>query len=409
MMGSPTVETLGGFKWEQNFRAESEGYNLGRFASPIAVNGATIVVAARPVSLRNSRSLDINRRHFLRQTSPWHPQQHRIVCVKRNINVSGTTQNSATAIPDGQMTVLSLVLQPDSSYKVYANGTEIMSQAGTGATVNSLNPDHTDTLGSDPDYTHYINVGRGYADAWSTFNGNIGDVYVYKTALSPADRQTLEADIMGRFSTQTYTITSSAGTGGTISPTITVNSGADATFTITPNSGYSVSQVTVDGVNKGAITSYTFTNVTANHTISATFVANPTTYTITPSAGSGGLISPDVPQTVNAGSNKTFVITPNSGYSVSQVLVDGVNIGATTSYTFTNVTANHTIAASFVVTGAITTLIDINATSVAGNNGDAVSSWNNAGTLGGTFGVDGTDQTTRPVIATVRRQTLHPV
>ena len=51
-----------------------------------------------------------------------------------------------------------------------------------------------------------------------------------------------------------------------------MNSGANQSFTIAANSGYATTQVTVDGVNKGAITSYQFTNVTASHIISATFV-----------------------------------------------------------------------------------------------------------------------------------------
>ena len=61
-----------------------------------------------------------------------------------------------------------------------------------------------------------------------------------------------------------------------------VNYGGSQTFTMNPNSGYQVSQVTVDSVGQGAITSYTFNNVTANHTISVTFVAAPT-FTITAS------------------------------------------------------------------------------------------------------------------------------
>ena len=84
----------------------------------------------------------------------------------------------------------------------------------------------------------------------------------------------------------TFTITASAGSGGSISPsgTVTVNQGASQSFTITPNSGYNVSSVTVDGASQGAITSYTFSNVQANHTISAAFQAVTTTFTITASA-----------------------------------------------------------------------------------------------------------------------------
>jgi hypothetical protein len=74
----------------------------------------------------------------------------------------------------------------------------------------------------------------------------------------------------------TYAITASAGANGAISPsgTVTVASGANQTFTITPNAGYVVAGVTVDGVAKGALTTYTFTNVTAAHTIAATFTAS---------------------------------------------------------------------------------------------------------------------------------------
>ena len=122
-----------------------------------------------------------------------------IVCAKRNFNTNNTVDNSATAIPDGQRTVLSFVIQPDSSYKVWANGTRIITGASQGFTVNTLDPNHTPTFGSDPDYAHYINVGRNNPDGWTTFNGDIGDVFVYKIALTDTDRQTLEADIRTKF------------------------------------------------------------------------------------------------------------------------------------------------------------------------------------------------------------------
>src|SRR6266496_1068867 len=78
-----------------------------------------------------------------------------------------------------------------------------------------------------------------------------------------------------------YTITASAGSNGSISPSgaVSVSSGSSKTFTIMPNTGYHVTNVTVDSVSQGSITSYTFSNVTANHTIAATFAIN--TYSIT--------------------------------------------------------------------------------------------------------------------------------
>ncbi len=72
---------------------------------------------------------------------------------------------------------------------------------------------------------------------------------------------------------QTCTIEATAGAGGSISPsgTVTVKHGASQTFSITPVLCYRILDVKVDGQSKGAITSYPFDNVTANHTIEAFF------------------------------------------------------------------------------------------------------------------------------------------
>ncbi len=70
-----------------------------------------------------------------------------------------------------------------------------------------------------------------------------------------------------------FTLTASAGTGGTISPSgpITVANGGTQSFAITPNAGYTIAGVSVDGVNQGAISTYAFTQVGADHSIRATF------------------------------------------------------------------------------------------------------------------------------------------
>ncbi|MCW1309794.1 MAG: PQQ-binding-like beta-propeller repeat protein, partial [Candidatus Nanoarchaeia archaeon] len=70
-------------------------------------------------------------------------------------------------------------------------------------------------------------------------------------------------------------------------------------------------------------------------------------FTITASTGPGGTISPSGTITVNYGDSKTFTITPNTGYKISNVKVDGISVGAVSSYTFSNITSNHTIEASF--------------------------------------------------------------
>jgi hypothetical protein len=71
------------------------------------------------------------------------------------------------------------------------------------------------------------------------------------------------------------------------------------------------------------------------------------TYKITASAGTNGSISPLGSVQVDHGANQTFLINPDSYYSIADVLVNGASVGPVTSHTFTDVQQNHTISASF--------------------------------------------------------------
>lgn len=75
-----------------------------------------------------------------------------------------------------------------------------------------------------------------------------------------------------------------------------------------------------------------------------------TDHTIRASAGANGTISPAGWTSVGEGGEQTFTITPDAGYAVAKVLVDGRSVGAVTSYTFRNVTQDHTIEAVFMKT-----------------------------------------------------------
>ena len=70
-------------------------------------------------------------------------------------------------------------------------------------------------------------------------------------------------------------------------------------------------------------------------------------YTIKATAGTGGSISPSGNVSVREGRDKTFTITPDKGYAVSNVKIDGRSIGAVKSYTFENVRRAHAIEVSF--------------------------------------------------------------
>ena len=151
----------------------------------------------------------------------------------------------------------------------------------------------------------------------------------------------------------TYKITATAGNGGSISPSgaVSVNNGADQEFTITADTGYRISGVVVDGLSVGAVSSYTFMKVVADHTIQAAFIK---TYTITPSVGPGGTISPSAPVIVDKGGSCVFAITADPGYHIADVKVDDKSVGRSSSYTFRRVKADHTIQATFIKIYTIT-------------------------------------------------------
>ena len=73
----------------------------------------------------------------------------------------------------------------------------------------------------------------------------------------------------------------------------------------------------------------------------------PTSYTITASAGQGGSITPSGAVSVAKGGSQTFTIKPSDNYEIEDVKVDNQSVGKKTEYTFENVTKAHTIAATF--------------------------------------------------------------
>jgi hypothetical protein len=145
----------------------------------------------------------------------------------------------------------------------------------------------------------------------------------------------------------TFTISASAGANGVINPSgnVTVSFGANQTFNITPSTGYQITGLIVDGSSVPISSFYTFTGVQSDHSIFVSFAIR--NFTISASAGANGVISPSGSLSVSYGGSQTFAISPVSGYNVADVLVDGASVGAVTSYTFTNITAEHTITATF--------------------------------------------------------------
>lgn len=220
----------------------------------------------------------------------------------------------------------------------------ITPSAGPGGAISPSTPQAVNPGASSPLFT--MTPATGYHVADVLIDGvSVGVVGTYRFTNVQADHT-----IAVTFALDTFTITPSAGAGGSITPS-TVQTvaygGSSVAFAIVPNANHHVLDVVVDGTSVGPVTTYQFTNVQANHTIAATFAID--TYTITPSAGANGSISPASVQTVPAGGSATFAVVPVTGYHVLDVLVDGTSVGAVTTYTFPNVMANHTISATFSI------------------------------------------------------------
>lgn len=224
------------------------------------------------------------------------------------------------------------------------------------------------TITPDAGYTLNDVKVNGISVSQQVIKNNDDGTFTYVYAHNIEGPQSIVASFKPYEPDKTYTINASAGNNGTIAPSgdVSVTSGESISFKVTPNSGYAVDSVLVDG-KAVSLTgdTYKFLSVTDNHTISVTFKksgGNPgpgpgpsSDYTINATAGSGGSISPQGSVSVSSGSSKTFKFTPNNGYEIDTLLVDGKTVQIIgDSFTFSNVTSNHTISVTFKKTGEST-------------------------------------------------------
>ncbi len=207
--------------------------------------------------------------------------------------------------------------------------------------------------GSIAPYSATVNAGGSQTfSITADENYQIEDVWVDGVSLGPVSTYTfaqVEADhvISAVFAVNTYVIEAIAEGNGTLSPdgSVTVAHGASQSYTMVPDSGHVVADVLVDGQSVGAVDYYTFGNVTTPHTIRAIFAAR--NYTIAATADANGTISPSGDIIATGGQSLSFTITPENGYRIADVVVDGVSMGAVGTYTLSDIDADHAITASF--------------------------------------------------------------
>lgn len=186
-----------------------------------------------------------------------------------NIAILNNNNSSAKNITDGNWHHIVAIRNTDTNeLSLYVDGTKEAStiQIFTGSF----------------DSTAAINIGWLNLDTGYHFIGAVDEIAVYNRPLTETEIQQHYQGTKYCSSIITHTITATAGSGGSISPsgTVTVNHGANQTFTIMPNNGYQIANVKVDSSLVGPVASYTFTNVISDHTIEATFSLIPTTGTL---------------------------------------------------------------------------------------------------------------------------------
>jgi len=213
------------------------------------------------------------------------------------------------------------------------------------------------------------------ADAGSEFGGWGGDCQNCGQAGQCQITIDSDKDCTATFDLQTHTVTPSVGSGqGSIDPSTpqTVNYNETVHFTLTPDQCYHIDGV--GGTCGGTLNGNQFTTnpVTQDCSVVANFAID--TYTITASAGAGGSINPSGDVAVNCGADQSFTITPDAGYWIDDVVVDGQSVGARNSYTFSNITSNHTIQASFSQDDGdgVDTSVENGAPNGGDGNGDGV-------------------------------------
>ena len=217
----------------------------------------------------------------------------------------------------------------------------LVPSAGAGG---SITPSEADIVTCGSDYTYQIVPDEGYHITAIVVDGSPVEVAGSYTFENIRDNHT----IMAQFAIDEFTVTATAGEGGSVTPTdTTVAYGETVTVAITAADCYDIETVVVDGQDVGPVASYVFENVAAPHTVTATFMLRE--FILVPSAGAGGSITPSEADIVTCGSDYTYQIVPDEGYHITAIVVDGSPVEVAGSYTFENIRDNHTIMAQFAI------------------------------------------------------------
>lgn len=411
-IATPETTTINGQKWVtiQRGSGGDDGFELAgipNLGAGTDVNGVSIVVAVRPyypINVGGEARGEIVSMYYNGLVLASDHDTGEVMIARK----AWDWRRTGYRIPNGQITILSLVVQLDGSCKLYANGTEVWTGAAIGDNAYDM------LQGTDPGWMTRTGVGRNPWDGWSSFNGLIGDVRVYKTAIADSKRTALETEMINRYGTAgSFTITATAGPGGTIDPAgeVSVPEGAGRTFTVTPDKYFAVTSVLLDEINE-VLTSpnkatYTIANVSANGSIAASFTEWTPTFITGKVATSDGTGVAGLIVTANGG-REPYTAVSSDG-TESPLGTFSIRVQPGVEYTLTCVKPGWEISpASYTVTSDSLTDKNFTATFKGPqrlihlvvepefSNDAPLTRWPNRGTLGGQFIADGGWDTVAP-------------
>jgi hypothetical protein len=253
------------------------------------------------------------------------------------VNWTGTGGFTSTANP---LTVTNVTANQTITANFAIDTFTVTPSAGTGGTISPNTP-QTVNYNTTTSFTVTPSTGNQITSVTGCGGSLSGNTYTTGAI-------TGDCTVSASFS-PTYTVTFSAGSGGTLTgttPQTVVSGGSTTPVTAVPTTGYHLVNWTGPGGFTSTADPLTVTNVTANQTITANFAIN--TYAVTPSAGTGGTISPATPQTVNYNATTSFTVTPSTGYQTASVTGCGGSLSGNT-YTTGAITGNCTVSASFSI------------------------------------------------------------
>ncbi len=307
-------------------------------------------------------------------------------CVALNTKVSEVSASGMASI--GRITGTTIPATPsDVLSNNYGRNDMVLMRGGNPVTAVS---DAADIHGADVTANNYEGANSG--TWWSSTAGFSSEHWSFAAGRLPL------LNVFSLITTASATVT--APVGGANAYSYDIISGDSSKYTVEVNSWYSgdtqmaIGDTFVAGEQYRVVvefrrkTGYTFADtlattingiagskmfITASLALfEVTLTAAEVSHTITATAGANGTISPSGAVTVTEGEDQTFTLTANSGYRIDQVLIDGTNNPAAAtagSYTFENVTGNHTIDVSFKATTGISE-VSANAISIYPNPTD---------------------------------------